>query len=134
MLPRIDDETIRDEDLLWRRIPNKPDFIKKLEDGKIKPSSAAFRDGNTNEVSVHLASLANQDVISEQFPEVGLVSITAGLPRSLGHIVAATPEVDDVSHRVICPPSDISKTKRKTLARKIAEEAEWLFYPESHRN
>ncbi len=133
MLPRSDDETIKDEEFLWRRILNIPEWIKKLEDGKIKPSSAAFLDDYTNEVSVNVASLTTQETIMEKYPDVGIVSITAGLPRSLGHIIAPTPEVEDVSHRVICPPSGISKNKRKTLARKMAEQAKWLLYPNSYR-
>ena len=119
MLLRFDDENIKDEDLLWRRILNIPQWIKKLEDGRVKPSSAAFLDDYTNEVSVNVATLTTQEEIMENYPDVGIVSITAGFPRSLGHTVAATPEVEDISHRVICPPSDISKSKRKTLARKL---------------
>ncbi len=44
MPPRVDDESIADDELLWRRICDIPQWIKELEDGEIKPSSAAFLD------------------------------------------------------------------------------------------
>jgi hypothetical protein len=133
MLLRSNDETIEDEDLLWRRILNTPIWIKESEDGKIKPSSAAFLDDYTNEVSVNVALLTNQQAVLGNYPDMGLVSIKAGVPRSFEHIISATPEVYDPSHRVICPPSDISRRRRKTLARQIANEAQWIIYPESHK-
>ncbi|MGI8640405.1 MAG: hypothetical protein ACR2MG_10740 [Pyrinomonadaceae bacterium] len=134
MSPRSDDKSIADEELLWRRICDVPQWIKKLEDGEIKPSSAAFLDNFTNEVSVNVASLTTQEKVMEKYPDMGLVSIKAGMPRSIGHIIAATPEIEDTSHRVICPPPDIKGSKRKSLARRMAEESKWILYPKTHRN
>ena len=61
MHPRSDDESIIDSDILWRRILNTPIWVKELEDGKIKPSSAAFLDNHTNEISVNVALLTTQE-------------------------------------------------------------------------
>jgi hypothetical protein len=133
MPPRFDDESIVDSEILWRRIVNTPIWAQKLEDGTIRLSSAAFLDGYTNEVSVNVASLTTQEEVMEKYSDMGLVSIEAGVPRSVGHIVAATPEIEDPTHRVICPPPGISKGKRKSLAKEVAEKAKWILYPESYR-
>jgi hypothetical protein len=134
MSQRFDDNTIRDEAILWRRILNNPIWVKKAEDGNVKPSSAAFLDNHTNEVSVNVASLTNQNAVLENYPEMGLVSIEAGLPRSLNHIVAITPEdLDDPSHRVICPPEEAGSKKRKSAARTMAEMSKWIIYPQDFR-
>jgi hypothetical protein len=61
MPQRIDDQSIKDEDLLWRRIVNTPIWIKRNSDGTYRPSSAAFLDDYTGEVSVHLAKLTTQE-------------------------------------------------------------------------
>lgn len=131
---RVSDESIADDELLWRRICDVPQWIKELEDGEIKPSSAAFLDNYTNEVSVNVASLTTQEDVMREHSDMGLVSIKAGLPRSLQHIVAATPEIEDISHRVICPPPEVKGNKRKSLARKMAEESKWILHPKSYRN
>lgn len=134
MPPRFDDESIADSDILWRRICDIPQWIKKVDDGQIKPSSAAFLDDYTNEVSVNVALLTTQENVMKDYPEMGLVSIEAGVPRSTGHIIATTPENPDPSHRVICPPEGISKNKRKTLAKITAKNAKWIIYPKSYRD
>lgn len=134
MPPRVDDDSIADEELLLRRICDIPQWIKPAEDGEIKPSSAAFLDNHTNEVSVNVASLTTQEEVMKNYPNMGLVSIEAGVPRSIEHIVAPTPEVDDPSHRVICPPPETSKSRRKTLAKIMAENSKWILHPRTYRN
>lgn len=133
---RTDDLTISDQDLLLRRILDQPAiWFKIAEDGSIRPSSAAFKDSYTNEVSVHVQSLTTEEaVLAQGKPGDGLVSIPARVPRSLNHIVAATVEADDPedpSHRVICAPAELGKGARTRAARVMASEAVWIVFPES---
>jgi hypothetical protein len=124
MQPRIDDSSIGDEERLWRRII--PQWIVQAEDGKLRPSSAAFLDGHTGEVSVHIAALTDEDKALEDRPNDSLVEIKAGLPRSLGHAIVRDPTEKDPSHALICPPPGRTGKPRKSDARKMAQSAEWI--------
>jgi hypothetical protein len=138
---REDDQSIADDEILWRRIQNIPDWIKRNEDGSFRTTSVAFLDGRTNEVSVHRAILITQEKALEGKPDDGLVEIRAGFPRSLGQFVVYDPIQnhptlkDDISHSLICPPQYATKGSRKSDARKMAEEASkhWLVFPKGAR-
>jgi hypothetical protein len=138
---REDDPSIADDEMLWRRILNIPDWIKKSDDGTFRTTSAAFLDGRTNEVSVHRAILTTQEKALEGKPDEGLVEIRAEFPRSLGQIVVYDPIQnhptlrDDISHSLICPPQSSTKSTRKSDARLMAQEASkhWLVLPKRAR-
>lgn len=125
---------IHDNDTLWRRIVNVPQWIKELPDGSYRVSSAAFKDGYTGQVSVHLAKLTSQEKALADHPEKGLVEILVSVPRLLGHSVVYDPTDDDVSHCVICPPENQPEKTKNRDARKMAESARWLVYPLSIRS
>lgn len=133
MPQRVDDPLIKDEDLLWRRIVNVPQWITQNPDGGYRVTSAAFLDDYTGEVSVHQAKLTTQERALKGRADDGLVEIEAGFPRALGQIVASDPTGDDPSHALICPPLDQSKGQRKANARKMAEAARWLLKPKDIR-
>lgn len=128
----------QDNDILWRRIPNDPNMVKETPDGKLRLTSAAFRDGNTGEVSVHLAKLTTMEKALFNKADKGMVAIKTSYPRSLNHLVAYDPVKDDptleddLSHTLICPPEQTS-SHRKRDARLMAENSHWLRYPESYR-
>jgi hypothetical protein len=126
MPDRVDDPTINDEDMLWRRIVNDPTRVTYSDDGW-RVSSVAFIDRYTGRVSVHLAKLTSQQAALNDRPNEGLVEIAAGLPRRLGLIVDYDPTDEDESHCVIHPPGGgaISKSKARTLA----QAAQWLVKP-----
>lgn len=134
MPPRTDDFSLSNDELLYRRIWDKPDWInlKALANGELKPSAVAFLDAQ-NEVSVQVASMTTPEDVLDGFSEFGLVSIKAGVPRELDHIVAITPEEPDPSHRAICPPADYTKGKRKEAARRMADKINWVVLPASRR-
>jgi hypothetical protein len=134
MIQDVDHPTINDDDLLWRRIPDVPQMIKKLPDGTHRLSSAAFKDGLDGEVSVHLVKLTTMENALAGHPEKGLVEITVGLPRSLGHSVVYDPTIDDPSHTLIIPPKNQPNSKRQRDAKQMAESAHWLIYPLSTRS
>lgn len=136
MAERIDDVSLGDDELLWRRIIDRPnEWFTIADDGTLVASSAAFKD-STNEVSVNVASQTTVKDVLGSYEDQGLVSITVELPRSLGHIVAKTLEPDDPddpSHRVICPPSAIKNKQRMRDARLMARSSIWIIYPKSLR-
>jgi hypothetical protein len=131
MTERVDDPTINDDDLLWRRIVNKPEWISQNSDGSWRVSSAAFIDRYTGEISVHLARLTTQEKVLASRPDDGMVEIVAGLPRSLNLIVVYDPTEDDQSHSLICPP--VGGNIKKNAARKLADDARWLVKPKDIR-
>jgi hypothetical protein len=132
MPQREDDPTISDNDFLWRRIVNNPHMTKVDSEGKLRPSSAAFLDGYTGEVSVHLARLTTLEKVLLDKPKVGVVEINAGYPRSLDHKIVRDPTETDPSHTLICPP-DKSPKQRKIDARLMAAHSRWLQYPQEHQ-
>lgn len=129
MTQRVDDPTISNDDLLWRRIVNQPDWVKRNPDGSWRVSSAAFIDRYTGEVSVHLARLTTQEKALANRPDEGLAEISAGLPRSVDLIVVYDPTIDDSSHSLICPTK--GGTISKSRARTLAEAARWLIKPKN---
>lgn len=93
MSQRSDDQNLTDEALLLRRIWDKPDiWFTNNEEGQPKLSSVAFLDGRTDEVSVNVATKTTKEKVLDGYPDFGLVSVEAGVPRSVSHIVATTPE------------------------------------------
>ena len=131
MPQRVDDLNVADHEDLLRRIWNQEPWInlKLLKDGTLRPSSVAFLD-EINEVSVHRAVQKTPQEALQGFPDFGLVAIQAAVPRSVGLIVAETPEDPDPSHRAICEPPNVQlATSRKARARKMAEEARWIVEP-----
>ncbi len=134
MAERDNSPIINDDDLLWRRIVNVPQWVKQLPDGSFRVSSAAFKDGYTGEISVHLAKLTTQEKALAAHTEKGLVEILVSLPRALGHSVVYDPTEDDDSHSLICPPQNQTEKTRNRDARKMAEAAHWLVYPLAIRN
>src|SRR5262249_30179958 len=129
MADRPDDPSIADTEALWRRVIPTPALVVRGADGQARPSSAAFLDGHTGEVSVHRASLTTTDAGLSCYPGVGLAEIQAQLPRSLGHSVVADPTDEDPSHALICPPVGLGGSRRKTHARQMAGAARWVVPP-----
>lgn len=112
--PYLNDETIPDDEDLYRRIA-KDWLVKDEATGRLRLSSAAFRD-NRKEISVHLSSLitASDSLSRGGDGIIGLVSITAGQARSLDQGVVRDPLPDDEAHALICGRQ--SKTTRRHLA------------------
>jgi hypothetical protein len=124
MQPRSDDLSIGNEEKLWRRIA--PSLVHKESESEFRPNSGAFLDRNTNEVSVHIASLTTPERALKDYPEHSLVEIPAGLPRSLGYAIVRDPTEKDPSHALICPPLGRTGNPIKSDSRKMAKEAKWI--------
>jgi len=127
MPERLDDPTVADHEVLWRRIL--PEWIHRSPDGTCRPASMAFLDGLTGEVSVHRAGLTTIERALQDHPNHSLASIQASLPRSLGLVVAADPTNEDPSHALICSYEPTSQRKRS--AREMAKAASWVRLADS---
>jgi hypothetical protein len=123
---RIDDLSIADDELLWRRLH--PDWVLPADDG-FRISSAAFKDGR-REVSVDLAELTTQEKTLAGFPDQGLAEIKAGVPRSLGHAIVRDPIEDNPAHALICEPPGQPNRKRERDAKEMARQASILKMPQ----
>ena len=95
MLPPVNDDTIRNEDLLWRMIPAMYVDIDP-DTGRDDISEGAFR---TQEVSVHIVSLTDKPALFARFPNHKLAQFSAGAAREVDCIVVRDPE--DPSHALI---------------------------------
>lgn len=74
MPARVDDPTIGDDEVLWRRI--RPAWLQKEADGTVRPGSFAFMDRTPSaELSVHIASLTDSDRALEGRPQDSLAAI-----------------------------------------------------------
>jgi hypothetical protein len=120
MAERVDDLTIADDEILWRRIL--PEWLHSEPNGQIRPGSVSFIDRLSGEVSVHIASIMGDPTRAlEGRPEDSLAAIRAGHPRSLGYAIIRKPTDDDPSHGLICP------SPNQGNARKIAKKATWAI-------
>lgn len=141
MPQRVDDQSIKNDDWLLRRILNNPAWYGKNDDGSYYVSSAAFIDNYTNEVSVDQEKLTTWEKALRHFPNDGLARLRAEIPRSCEHIVVSDP-IDDPdpekanpAHALICPPENMNSSQRKKQARTMAKAATegWLVKPKSAR-
>jgi hypothetical protein len=112
---RVDDSTVADDEVLWRRIH--PTWIV-LKEGKETLSSAAFKD---EELSVHIASLTTRDAVLARYPRHRLSAFTAGQARREGFIVLRDPIPEDVSHALVLPREKPTRGDLARQARKLRD-------------
>jgi hypothetical protein len=125
MPQRVDDPTIGDDEVLWRRIY--PEWIQQESDGTARPKSFSFIDRRSHELSVHIASvMVDPNLALQGRPDDSLAAIRAGHPRSLGYALVSDPKPDDPSHALICP------SPNQGDARKIAKQATWVVLRKPH--
>ena len=101
MPTRVDDPTIDDDVILWRRIL--PQWVHRGPDENVRAASFAFIDRHSGELSMHIASLTTQEQVLKEHPEDSLAEIEAGFVRSLGYAIVRDATPEDVSHVLICP-------------------------------
>lgn len=120
MPERIDDLSITNDALLWRRLH--PTQVICNDDGSYRISSAAFKDGN-HEVSVNLAALTTTEDTLAGFPDRGIAELQAGIPRSLKHALVRDPEPQNPAHALICEPVPHPSKQRERDARTMSRQA-----------
>ena len=136
MRVRVDDPFLPNDEGLWRRIV--PQWVHRTEDGRTRPSSAAFIDDYTSEVSVYRSSMATPEEVLRDHPRQSLAEIPARLPRSLGYVIAIPDSDEDEdyplapAHRLICMHSTMPNKRRKRDARTMAEGATWVVLQDNN--
>ena len=115
----VDDETVPDEEGLYRRISCRW-YVEKR--GVMKVSSGAFK---TEQLSVDLSSLTTpeQTFSRAEEPTVGVVSFAAGLARKEGKVIVRQPERANPAHAIAY--GRISSGG----ARRLRNASEWVFGP-----
>ena len=115
----VDDDTIPDEEGLYRRISCRW-YVEKREGMRV--SSGAFK---TERLSVDLSSLTipEQTFSRAEEPTVGVVSFAAGLARREGKVIVRKPECGNPAHAIAygCISS--------RGARRLRNASEWVFGP-----
>lgn len=133
----VDDSTILDDDELWRRIPNWPNFVVYDENRNIeRVSSVAFKDHrNGTPMSVAIASIARQhgrgsiDLINdnEAHEGFGVVSLNVGNVRELNQGVMKEPIEGQPEHGEVF---DKSGQRSKKTQKALAQSAAIIIAPE----
>lgn len=111
----VDDPTIDDEAVLWRRI-NPADIIADSTTAAVRVSTGAF---HTTEMSVHIASETTIEIVLADHPGYRLAAFTAASARRAGCIVVRDPLPDDPSHALVCH-IDHTRSLSKSQAKRIA--------------
>jgi len=117
--PASEVDEVADDAILWRRIY--PDWIVEDEHGQKRPSSHAFLDRRSEELSVHRAHLTDADTVLATYPDQSLVAFPASAVTALGYEVVPDPTEDDPSHAIITP-----QIKKRAHRRKLVTACEWV--------
>ncbi|HVX60815.1 MAG TPA: hypothetical protein VHC19_09440 [Pirellulales bacterium] len=124
----IDDSSIADVAVLWRRIPPWH-FVLDENIGRFRPSSAAFENHpNGSPMSVVLADevaasgRSPQDVLAGH-ARFALAAFTAGLARQCQQGVMREPLLEEPAHAVVFGE------KRKRIRQLLAKSATWEVPP-----
>ena len=126
--PYIDDPSILDGAILWRRVPNWPSFV--IQDksaGHYRVASSAFDDdaddADDDPMSIVLAGDATLESVLKDHEDFGVVAFTAGFARGLGQIVVRAPEEDQPAH------AKVVGRKTHGVRRAFARAAHWVHRP-----
>jgi len=119
----LDDPSIPDSEALLRRIKA---FKNWISPGG-RPTSVAFKDNTPDgRLSVHRSSLTTVDWVCGTYPDYGVWSVLAGVPRAFEHGVVGAPTDADPSHAVVVALPSASISKRMEAARRMAAASEML--------
>ncbi len=121
----IDELTIRDGDLLWRRVPSSPSFL--AFDGKLghyRVASSAFDDDRDDDpMSVFVARVTSLEIVLHGHAGFGVVAFSAGFARGLGQTVYFSPDDGPQGHAKVAGP------KTGGVRRALARAARWVRRP-----
>ena len=131
-MPPVDDPTIGDDVVLWRRLAPSHYILDANEQRII--SSAAFKD---EELSAFIASQTTCEAVLRGYPQHGLVAFTAGDARrvggperpSEGYILVRDPP-GDPCHVLVLPQVKLTKKPRGRQIRRLRDSAIVLIAPQ----
>lgn len=118
MPPRVDDLSITDDAVLWRRVNES--LFDVGPGGELTLQSFAFR-APEDELSMDISTETTAEKVrAAGFPGQKIVSIQVGVLRRLGYFIVRDPEPDNPAHVLVLPaPGKSSKQKhidRKAMA------------------
>lgn len=118
-----DDNSISDENPLWRRIP--PVHLVSDGQGNFRPSSAAFKDHpNGSPMSVFIFGAGSSiEAALLGLPYFGIAAITAGLARQKNQGVRRAPLADHPDH------GEVFGKKTDSVRKAFARNAVWIRLP-----
>lgn len=131
-----DDASIPNEESIYRRIPDKPDFYSPdLVTGERRPSRTAFQ-WDSDGISVHRGSILSNSglgpsaVVRKEGQEV--FGFAAAAPRSCGAGIVNDPDPDDppagIAHALIqCETSKPDRARRREIAETLARASRKCF-------
>lgn len=126
--PHVDDAAIRDDDALWRRVPDWPDFIvKDKNDERLRRvSSAAFDDdADGDPMSVFVARMTTLESVLAGHQGFGVVELTAGFARRPPlHQIVFLAKQDGLSGH-----AKVAGRKTAGVRRAFARAARWARRP-----
>lgn len=109
----VDDITIADEAVLWRRVA--PNWLhhESLSSGEIntRPGKVAFIDRLTYRLSAYVAEESNINQVLNERPGDSLAEVRAGWFRQYGYAIVRKPTTAQPSHVVICPTPETKPAK-----------------------
>ena len=121
-----DEARVPDETLLWRRVPNWPDWTVFDENlGRARPSSLAFddnRDGSPMSAFLEDHGNSVEDVLRDH-ETFYLAAVPAGLVRANGLTIVHDPLQDLPSH------VEVPGAKPKRVKSALAKAAVWIVPP-----
>ena len=117
----VDDPTIADDEVLWRRIA--PSQIRVDANGRETAISGAFAG---SELSVHIASLTARQAVQARYPQHRLIALTLRDARGEGYVINRDPQVDDPSHALVIAREELTKNPALARARRLRDCARWV--------
>jgi hypothetical protein len=127
-----DDPSISDDAVIWRRIPLLAHLVVD-QDGKKRPSSAAFNDSRDSPMSGAIATVVGDpwSLVRDQSHACAVIRLTAGQLRNVGQAICPDNKVVHPTH----PPQGlghvyIAGNKTTSAKKQLARNAEWEITPE----
>ncbi len=135
MTPRADDDSILPEDVLLRRVPNRPRFLASDGRGGRRLSSQALElrppeEGCSVDVQSRLVEPTKPGTVLDGHPpKWGLACFSAHDARTCQHNVAGDPLPENQAHALVVPLAD-SRTAQKRNFSDLAKRATLWKEPE----
>ena len=121
----VDDPTIGDDEVLWRRVS--PEQIHSAEESDPPPPPSLAFKSNVVKISVNRSSLTTVDATLDGYPQHSLLGVTAGSVRAAGCRVAGQPVEGNAAHVLILGSGPDGRLKPPE-AKRIAAHATWVVY------
>jgi hypothetical protein len=134
-MPIVNDASIPDDAILLR-VLHPSSLWRCRVGGRYRPTSLAFQDGLTGDVSCFVQAEGVEAQVRQMYPHNEIATVTAGAVRAAGYVIERRPGEcgnftgDPNAHVVIGPPEPITKKAQTRRARRIAEHDATTILPD----